>query len=86
MPVVIAILKILLVLVCVGMVIVILLQEGKNAGLGQAISGGASESYISKNYGRTPEGKKKTITKILAVAFMVLALVINILERVGTAA
>lgn len=86
MPVVIAILKILLVLVCVGMVIVILMQEGKNAGLGQAISGGASESYISKNYGRTPEGKKKTITKILAVAFMVLALVINILERVGTAA
>ncbi len=86
MPVVIAILKILLVLVCVAMIVIILLQEGKNAGLGQAISGGASESYISKNYGRTPEGKKKTYTKILAVAFMVLALVINILENVSAAA
>ena len=86
MSVVIAILKILLVLVCVGMIVIILMQEGKNAGLGQAISGGSSESYISRNYGRTPEGKKKTITKILGIAFMVLALVINILENVSTAA
>ena len=86
MNVAIAILKILPVLVCVAMITIILLQEGKNAGLGQAISGGASESYISKNYGRTPEGKKKTITKILAVAFMVIALVINILENVSAAA
>ena len=86
MSVVIAILKILLVLVCVGMIVIILMQEGKNDGLGQAISGGSSESYISRNYGRTPEGKKKTITKILGIAFMVLALVINILENVSTAA
>ncbi|MBO4288819.1 MAG: preprotein translocase subunit SecG [Lachnospiraceae bacterium] len=86
MDVLIAVLKILLVLVCVGMITIILMQEGKNAGLGQAIAGGSSDSYISKNYGRTPEGKKKTYTKILAVAFMVLALAINILERVNTAA
>ena len=86
MSVVVAILKILLVLVSIGMIVIILLQEGKNAGLGQAISGGASDSYVSKNYGRTPEGKKKTYTKILAVAFMVLALVINILENVSSAA
>ena len=86
MSVVIAILKILLVLVCVGMIVIILMQEGKNAGLGQAISGGSSESYISRNYGRTPEGKKKTITKILGIGFMVLALVINILENVSAAA
>ena len=85
MPVVIAILKILLVLVCVAMIVIILLQEGKNAGLGQAIAGGSSDSYISRNYGRTPEGKKKTYTKILAVAFMVIALVINILENVSAA-
>ena len=86
MTVVIAILKILLVLVCVGMTTIILMQEGKNAGLGQAIAGGSSDSYVSKNYARTPEGRKKTITKYLAVAFMVLALVINILERVNAAA
>ena len=44
MSVVVAILKILLVLVSIGMIVIILLQEGKNAGLGQAISGGASDS------------------------------------------
>ena len=68
------------------MITIILLQEGKNAGLGQALSGGAADSYVSQNYGRTPAGTKKTITKILAVAFMVIALVINILENVSAAA
>lgn len=86
MSVLIAILKILLVLVCVVMTVLILMQEGKNNGLGRAIAGGSSDSYISKNYGRTPEGRKKTYTKILGIAFMVLALVINILERVSAAA
>ena len=33
-------------------------QEGKNAGLGQAISGGASESYISKNFSKKSHSDK----------------------------
>ena len=86
MSVLIAILKILLVIVCVVMSVIILMQEGNNNGLGRAIAGGSSDSYISKNYGRTPEGKMKKYTKILGIAFMVLALVINILENVSTAA
>ncbi len=86
MDILLVILKIILVLVCVGLVIVVLMQEGKNGGLGQAISGGsASGSYVSKNYARTPEGKKKTITKILGIAFMVLSLVINIIETSAAA-
>lgn len=43
--------------------VVILLQEGKQAGLTGAISG-AAESYWGKNKGRSMEGKLEKITKI----------------------
>ena len=52
------------------------MQEGKSAGLG-AISG-AAETYWGKNKGRSMEGKLVLITKILCVAFVVLALVLNL--------
>ena len=52
------------------------MQEGKSAGLG-AISG-AAESYWGKAKGRSMEGRLLTITKWLAVAFMVLAAILNI--------
>ena len=51
------------------------MQEGKSAGLG-AISGMA-ETYWGKNKGRSVEGKLEFATKILAVLFIVLSLVLN---------
>jgi len=57
--------------------VVILLQEGKQAGLTGAISG-AAESYWGKNKGRSMEGKLVLFTKILVVAFFVIAAVLNI--------
>lgn len=50
--------------------VVILLQEGKQAGLTGAISG-AAESYWGKNKGRSMEGKLEKITKICVVLFFV---------------
>ena len=52
------------------------MQEGKSAGLG-AISG-AAESYWGKNKGRSMEGTLVKITRVMAVLFMVLAVVLNI--------
>ena len=72
------ILTVIFVLVCVVSVILVLLQEGKSAGLG-AIAG-AAESYWGKNKGRSMEGALEKFTKFAAVAFMVLALVLNILN------
>ena len=66
------ILTIIFVLVCVVSVILVLLQEGKSAGLG-AIAG-AAESYWGKNKGRNLV--KGTIA--LAVAFFVLAIILNL--------
>ena len=52
------------------------MQEGKSAGLG-TISG-AAETYWGKNKGRSMEGTLEKITKVLVIAFFVLAVVINI--------
>lgn len=52
------------------------MQEGKNNGLSGAISG-SSETYWSKNKGRSMEGKLGNITKILAVVFFIMTIVLN---------
>ncbi len=70
------ILTILFILVCVALAILVLLQEGKSAGLG-AISG-AAETYWGKNKSRSMEGKMIKITTGLAIGFIVLAVVLNI--------
>ena len=70
------ILKILFILVCVAIVVLVLMQEGKSAGLG-ALSG-AVESYWGKNKGRSLEGMLGKITKYLAIVFILLAVVLNI--------
>lgn len=70
------ILTILYIIACIILVAVVLLQEGKAAGLG-AISG-AAETYWGKNKGRSMEGKLVKITTILAVAFILFAIILNL--------
>lgn len=70
------VLTILFIIDCLALVVLVLMQEGKSAGLG-AISG-AAETYWGKNKGRSMEANMVRITKILAVAFVVLAAVLNI--------
>ena len=61
---------------CVALTVLVLMQEGKSAGLG-SISG-AAETYWGRNKGRSMEGMLVKITKILAVFFMLLAVVLNL--------
>lgn len=70
------ILTVLFILDCIALVIVVLMQEGKAAGLG-AISG-AAETYWGKNKGRSMEGMLVKLTKVLAVAFILFAVVLNL--------
>lgn len=70
------ILTVFFVLVCVVSVILVLLQEGRSAGLG-AIAG-AAETYWGKNKGRSMEGMLVKITRALVVLFIVIAAVLNI--------
>ena len=55
---------------------IILLQEGKSAGLGSIA--GMADSYWSKAKSRSMEGNLSKITTILAISFLVLALLLNI--------
>ena len=69
-------LTIVFIIVCLALIGIVLLQEGKSAGLG-AIAG-AAESYWGKNKGRSMEGTLVKVTKYLVVAFIVIAAVLNI--------
>ncbi len=69
------VLMVLFVLVCIIATVLVLMQEGKDAGLG-AIAGGA-ETYWGKNKGRSMEGGLVKATTIMAVLFFVLAAVLN---------
>ena len=72
------ILGIVLILLSVAIIVLVLLQEGKSAGLSGAIAGGA-ETFFGKNKSRTMESKLVLITKIIAISFFVLALVATML-------
>lgn len=65
------ILTILFIIDCIALTIVVLMQEGKSAGLG-SISG-AAESYWGKNKGRSMEGALVKATTVMVVLFMLLA-------------
>jgi preprotein translocase subunit SecG len=70
------ILSVIFVLICLALTVIVLLQEGKSQGLGAI--GGMAETYWGKNKGRSMEGMLVKITKILAVFFMLLAVVLNL--------
>lgn len=69
-------LTILFILVCIALTVMVLAQEGKEAGLGSL--GGMSDTYWSKNKDRSWEGKLAKITKYLAIVFILLAVILNL--------
>lgn len=76
------ILGILVILVSLFIIAVILLQQGHRAGISGAISGGA-DTFLSKNKARTADATLARITKWIAVAFFVLAIVANVIALRG---
>ena len=60
------------------LITVILLQTGKSAGLSGAIAGG-SDTFMSKNKGRSLDARLAKWTKYVAIFFAVVTLVINFL-------
>ncbi len=70
------ILTVVFIIVCLALTLIVLMQEGKSAGLGAVA--GAAESYWGKNKGRSMEGNLVKITKVLAVLFLLVAIVLNL--------
>ncbi len=65
------------VLASIALIVVVLMQSGKEAGLG-AISGGA-DTYMGKNKGNSMEQKIAASTKWIALAWIVLTVALNII-------
>ncbi len=76
------IMGILIILVSLFIIAVVLLQQGRRAGLSGAISGGA-DTFLSKNKARTFDATLARFTKYIAIAFFVLALVANFIALKG---
>ena len=55
--------------------VMVILQEGKSAGLGTI--GGMAESYWEKNKARSVEGKLEKYTKFVAIGFFVIAILLT---------
>ena len=66
------------VILALFLVAVVLLQEGKTAGVNGAIGGGA-DTFLSKNKAKSWDAKLARWTKWVAIAFIVLTLVICLL-------
>ena len=61
---------------CIALTALVMLQEGKDDGLG-SLAGSASETYWGKNKGRSMEGTLVKVTRVLAVMFIILAALLN---------
>ena len=70
------VLTVIFIIICLALVVLVLMQEGKTAGLG-AVSG-AAETYWGKNKGRSMESKLVKITTGLGVGFMLLVVILNL--------
>ncbi|MCM3130694.1 MULTISPECIES: preprotein translocase subunit SecG [unclassified Paenibacillus] len=73
------VLKLLLVIFAIGLIVVVLLQQGKSAGLSGAISGGA-EHLFGKTKARGLELVLQRVTVGLAAGFMILAILVAVFE------
>ena len=62
------------IIVSIALIVVVLLQSGKEAGLSGALAGGNNESYMSRNKRASLDKKLAASTKWLALAFVVITL------------
>ncbi len=66
------------ILFAVSIIIIVLLQSGKQAGLSGAIAGGA-ETFFGKNKGRTMDAILSKYTSFAAVFFLVTSIALQLL-------
>ena len=67
-------------LLCIALVIMVMVQKGKSAGLTGSVAGGSADTFWGQNKSRSAEGKLDMATKIAGVAFIVMALLLNIVQ------
>ena len=73
-------LSILLLISAIFLIVAVLLQSGKSKGVSSAISGGSQETYFGKNKGKSFDKKLSLLTTIVAIVFVLLAIVVFITQ------
>ena len=68
------------ILFAISIIVIVLLQSGKSAGLSGAIAGGA-ETFFGKNKGRTIDALLSKYTSFAAIAFLVTSLVLYLVLK-----
>ena len=76
------IIGIFVIIVSLIIIVAVLLQPGRRAGINGAISGGA-DTFLSKNKARTFDAFLARWTKYVAILFFILAIVANIIALRG---
>lgn len=61
-----------------GIILIVLFQSGKSAGLSGAI-GGVADSFLAKNKAKTMDAKLARATKWIGALFLILTLILLIL-------
>lgn len=74
------VLAILLFISAIFLIVAVLMQSGKDKGTG-VVTGGSSETYFGKNKGKSKEKKLALITTIVAIIFVVLAIVAYVTQE-----
>lgn len=74
----------IILLLAVVIIAAILMQEGRRAGINGAISGGA-DTFLAKNKARSVDAFLSRWTKYLAIAFVVLVIIANVISIVASA-
>ena len=72
------VLGILLAIVSIAIIVVIILQEGNQQGLG--VVTGAADSYFTKNKARSIDAFLSRWTKVFAAVFVIFVIALNILS------
>jgi len=65
-------------LTCLTLVLVIVLQSGKNSGLG-ALTGSKGDSFLLKNKQKSRDARLALATKWIAGTFVILTIVLNLI-------
>lgn len=66
-----------LIVAAIAIIIVIILQQGNQQGIG--VVSGAADSYFSKNKARSIDAKLARFTKVFAAAFVIIVIALNVL-------
>ena len=63
---------------CIAIIAIVVLQSGKTSGLSGALSG-SSDTFLSKNKGKTLDARLARATKWIAGVFVILTIVLNLI-------